>query len=327
MNGDWKKELAALKIRNQKYMQVLTKCSLSRREVKVIYRQCYVPAVTYPLPASVIPQGKLYDKQKSITTAFLAKTGYPRTFPWAVVFAPKTQGGIGLCHLGAKQGTQKILQVLKHMRAKTSIGTIYQVLINQYQLNSGFSEPILEATTPIPWSQAYWVDTLCTYLTQIQGTVILHQPWTPKERREHDKPLMVMLLQANLPLSTHEYKLLNNVRIHLQATMLSDICNHTGTHIRQECLQATPMLPNRPQYYHCNHSTLKWPQHATPQPANWRLWSRTIKKLYSTSNNTKLTKPLGKWTMNYKWDYKWTWTICPTTFNLYHQQNTIWMVY
>jgi len=90
--------------------------------------------------------------------------GYPRTFPCAAAYyAPKTHGGIGLCHLGAKQGTQKILQILKHLRAKTTIGTVYQVLIDQYQLNSGFSEPILKTTTAITWSQAYWIDTLRAY--------------------------------------------------------------------------------------------------------------------------------------------------------------------
>ena len=116
MNRDWKKELAALKNRNQKYMQVLTKCSLSQHEVKVIYQQCYIPAVTYPLPVTTIPTKKINKEQKPIMTAFLAKMGYPQTFLQAVAYAPKSHGGIGLCHLSAKQGTQKILQVLKHKK-------------------------------------------------------------------------------------------------------------------------------------------------------------------------------------------------------------------
>jgi len=75
MNGDWKKELQMLQDRNQKYMQVLTKCSLTRREVTVIYCQCYLLAVTYPLPTAIIPI-KLDDEQRGITTTFLNKMGY-----------------------------------------------------------------------------------------------------------------------------------------------------------------------------------------------------------------------------------------------------------
>jgi len=81
MNGDWKKELQVLNNHNTKYLQVLMTCSLNRCEAKVIYRQCYLPVVMYPLPASVIPPDKLHDAQCSTTTAFLAKMGYPRTFP------------------------------------------------------------------------------------------------------------------------------------------------------------------------------------------------------------------------------------------------------
>jgi len=147
--------------------------------------QSYLPAMLHthcdiPTPSFSHPPKKIHKEQKQITATVLAEMRYPWTFPHAAAYMPKTHGGIGLCHLGAKQGTQKILQILKHMHAKTTIGTVYQVLIDQYQMNSGFPEPILETTTAIAWSQAYWIDTLCTYLAQIKGKIILEQPWLPK---------------------------------------------------------------------------------------------------------------------------------------------------
>jgi len=327
MNGDWRKELQVLNERNIKYLQVLTKCHLTRREVKVIYRQCYLPAVTYPLPASVIPPGKLHDAQSSTTTAFLSKMGYARTFPRAVVYAPKTRGGLGFCHLSAEQGVQKALQVLKHLRADTTTGKVYQTLINHYQLNAGFSTPILEHTIAAPWSTAYWIDTLREYLNQTGGQIILQNAWTPKPRRSHDQAIMEALLEANLKLSPHELKIINNVRIGLQATMLSDIVNAAGTHIRKECLKPTPILPNRQDLLNPNRSMLRWPQHASPSPSNWWLWSKTLRQLFSTSNTTKLTQPLGRWNANYNKDYEWNWRVCPTTYHLYHLQNQQWFVY
>jgi len=89
MTSDWKKELLVLNNYNTKYLQVLTICSLNRCKAKVIYWQCYLPAVTYPLPESVIPPDKLHKAQCSTTTAFLIKMGYPCTFLQAVMYAPK----------------------------------------------------------------------------------------------------------------------------------------------------------------------------------------------------------------------------------------------
>jgi len=137
---------------------------------------------------------------------------------------------------------------------------------------------------------------------------------------------MEAILQANLTLTTHEQKILNNVCICLQANTLSDIVSHTGTHIRTECLhQEHP--PNTRQHENPNHSTLQWPQHAPPSSANWKLWSRTLRKIFSSSNTSRLTQPLGSWTEHYDREYLWQWRICPTTYHLYHQHNHIWMVY
>jgi len=100
-----------------------------------------------------------------------------------------------------------------------------------------------------------------------------------------------------------------------------------GMHIWSECIHGAALLPNLQQHYHCNWSTLTWPQHATPSPANWQLWSQMMCKLFSSANNTKLTHNLGQWNTDHCSDFQWTWTICPTMFSLYHQQNSEWTMY
>jgi len=192
--------------------------------------------------------------------------------------------------------------------------------------NAGFSTPVLENTT-IPWSTAYWVDTLHEYLHQIGGQILLQQAWTPKPQCSHDQSIMEALLQANFQLSTHELKIINNVHICLQANTLSNIVNNAGTHIWKECVTAAPPLPNQQQFYHPNHSLLRWPQHAKPSPKSWRLWSKIIQQLFSTSSTTKLTQPLGRWNQQYDQDYEWNWCMCPMTYHLYHHQQLQWFVY
>jgi len=143
--------------RNSRYSRpaIRTTCkyspsALTWREVNIIYHQCYLPVVTSPLPAAVIPTDKLDEAQQSITTAFLTKMGFPCTFLSAVAYAPKAEGGVGLLHLSAEQGMQKVLQILNHLHAHTTTGTIYCILISHYQLQTRFCQLVLENTTPIP---------------------------------------------------------------------------------------------------------------------------------------------------------------------------------
>jgi len=81
-----------------------------------------------------IPPDKLYHTQLCVMGQFLNKMGYPIHFPCAVVYAPIDVGGLGFRHLGSEQGVQHVLQLVKHLRAGTMNGQLYQTLINAYQI-------------------------------------------------------------------------------------------------------------------------------------------------------------------------------------------------
>ncbi len=55
-DGNYKQELATYNNRHQTYAKLLTNCPFPHWEIHVIYKQCYLPTVSYPLPATVIPQ-------------------------------------------------------------------------------------------------------------------------------------------------------------------------------------------------------------------------------------------------------------------------------
>jgi len=65
----------------------------------------------------------ILEKAQSMTMpTILSLMGYNRNMPKAVIYAPISHGGIGLHHLPTEQGLQKIMNVLKHLRAKTTLG-------------------------------------------------------------------------------------------------------------------------------------------------------------------------------------------------------------
>jgi len=136
---------------------------------------------------------------KPSTTAFLTKLGYPCTFPRAIVYAASDRGRLGFRHLGYEQGVQKCLQVIKHLRAHTTIGRIYDTTITHYQLMSGLSRSILVDTRPLPWSSARWIDQLRDFLHTIQGRIDLCQPWIPPPRQVHDRFIMDDVLHLHIP--------------------------------------------------------------------------------------------------------------------------------
>jgi len=145
-DGNCKEELALFHQRNTKFVNLLQQCPFPHCNIQVIYKQCYLPAVSYPLPAATMPPQRLYQLQSPATTAFLSKLGYPCTFPRAIVYAASDRGGLGFRHLGHEQGVQKCLQVIKHIRANTTIGRVYDTTIAHYQLMSGLSRSILADT-------------------------------------------------------------------------------------------------------------------------------------------------------------------------------------
>jgi len=178
-NGNYNTELNVLKEHQAHYSAFLQRTPLTRREARVIYRQCYLPKVTYPLPATTIPPDKLYQTQLRVTTQFLNKMGYPAHLPRAVVYAPIDVGGLGFRHLGYEQGVQQVMQLVKHLRSNTLNGQIYRVLIDAYQIVAGSARPILEHTEFIPWCPAGWMTTLRQFLHRTNTKIHLQKPWTP----------------------------------------------------------------------------------------------------------------------------------------------------
>jgi len=143
----------------------------SLTEIHVIYKQCYLPMVSYPLPATTMLPNQLYKLQSLETTTFLNKMGYPQTCPRAIMYAASNQGGLGFWHLGHEQGVQKCMQVIKHIWANATIGMVYSITLQHYQLMAGLSRPILEDTRPILWSFRWWIDQLHQFFHATKGTI------------------------------------------------------------------------------------------------------------------------------------------------------------
>jgi len=139
-------------------------------------------------------------------------------------------------------------------------GQLYQALIDAHQLVAGTAKPILEHTAPIPWCPDGWITTTRNFLHSTNTKIVLHQPWTPAPRRVHDRNIMEDVYN-HLP--NANYKAINNVRLYLRVTYLSEITDASGTTILPHALQDSPSS---------SRSTLLWPHQPPPTTAAWQHW-------------------------------------------------------
>jgi len=64
-DGNYTKELKVFQEQNARYINLLRCSPFTRREVRTVYLQCYLPTTSYPLPATNIPSSILHNAQKS----------------------------------------------------------------------------------------------------------------------------------------------------------------------------------------------------------------------------------------------------------------------
>ncbi len=280
----WKKALL--------YTKAFQRTHMSRREAGVLYRSCFLPALTYSFPAMGLPPTFLERIHKLSTSTILNKMGYHRNLPRSVVFAPCRIGGIGLCNLIQEQSAQQTIILLRHLRAKSSLGKAMEALIRTYQLWAGLRRHVLFDTQPCPWIPSQWLSHLRQSM-QTNQVQICYNAWTIQPMRANDRFIMEDLLDQDLP----RFKLerLNACRMYLQVTTLAEITDHTGFELLPQALtnqrQATPTGLTSISY-----SKLKWPRINCPSAACWRLWTATIRTIYTGSaRGTRLNQPLGPW--------------------------------
>jgi len=142
------------------YTTAFRRTPMNRHEAGVLYRSCFIPALAYPLLATWLPDA-FFDKLHRLSTStILNKMGFHSTLPCCMVFTPQTRGGIGMCNLKTEMEVQQILILLRHMRAHTPLGRAMEILIRQFQLWAGISNPVLQDTTPYPWVPDRWLSRL-----------------------------------------------------------------------------------------------------------------------------------------------------------------------
>jgi len=279
---------------------------MSRREAGILYQSCFLPALTYSLPAMGLPPHFLERVHKLSTATILNKMGFHSNLPRSVVFAPRHLGGVGLCNLIHEQSTQETIILLRHLRAQTPLGKAMEALIRTYQLWAGLRKHILADMQPCPWIPSQWMSGLRQSM-HTNCVQLIYDAWNIQPLRAHDRFIMDDLIDQDFPKLKLEQ--LNACRMYLQVTMLTEITDHLGIELLPHVFLTTHQLaPIR--LAGISSSKLKWPTVHCPSTTCWRLWTVTLQIIYmGSTKGTRLTSPLGPWSDHYNTTRFWHWQL------------------
>jgi len=158
------------------------------------------------------------------------------------------------------------------------------------------------------------VSNIWSYLNCITRKIILHQPWTIPKIRQNDRHIMNDLIKDQIP--EKDLCILNNCRVYLQITTLAEITNHKGKHLISEALYSKHN--ESPSLREVSKSKYNWPNQNNPGKKAWRLWTRTIWRLYTKLGLNSLLKiPLDGWLHTANMVQQWRYSVKPTTKKLY----------
>ena len=185
-DGDHTPQKQFLLQRSQRYAKAMHLCPIDKSGINTAYHACYLPSITYSLPATSFVEEDLHAIQNEATATFLSRLGFNRHCPTEIVYAPRWFGGIGLRHLYCEQGIMKVKRLLAHLRSKSSLGKVLNIIIDWYQQLSGLTEPIFLNTSYIPGTRNQWLTSLRIFLHETNCTIRLENEWSHPIIREHD---------------------------------------------------------------------------------------------------------------------------------------------
>ena len=72
-------------------------------------------------------------------------------FPRVIVYAPGALMGIGVPEFEFSQGILKVEKVMSHLKMKSTLGTLIQIVLEWRQITAGIQSPILDDTSRLQY--------------------------------------------------------------------------------------------------------------------------------------------------------------------------------
>ena len=243
---------------------------LTHHDAWIIYESRYRAIIRYPLPVSMFSNKQCHTIQKPFINAILPKMGINRHTPRAVIYGPKSLGGLEIMDLRIEQAAIQWHTTRGHLRRSDRAGKGIRITANDTQVETGSCTPFYDLDPVV-----------CDYVTsntrwrylwelthRLELRINVYQGWTPSTVYEGDRNIMDTAMQDQILLSS-KWNLLHHVnrcRIYTRAFFISDLTKD-GANIHLPFLEGSERRENR---------RIRIPDIRCPTTNQWKTWKSFI---------------------------------------------------
>jgi hypothetical protein len=165
----------------------------------------------------------------------LPKMGISRKAHRSVVFGTAQFDGLGLEHLTAYQGHNRLQYLMGHLRCNSTTDKLMRSMLDYTQLECGCSGNVIEEDYKM-YSRVLltenWITGIWEHLHSCKSTLKITAEWKPLPNCKNDVAMMESLTETEEFTAT-ELKEINRCRIYLRVFYISDIASHDGQGIAE----------------------------------------------------------------------------------------------
>jgi hypothetical protein len=310
--GDPTGQAKVMAVKEERMRRAFQYMNFPMYKVHLAYNSVYTKSLQFPLGVTLMSYETAHGISKSTVKAIIGAMKLNRSSPRVLAFAPKELMGLGLCHHYTAQGKAHLKQIVQHVRQQDQNGQMYNMIFDFAQLIAGTQFPILQfPNRRLPQMAEPFICEMRKFLTKCSMNMVITDVFLPSALRIDDVNLMTAAMEVEK--NDQAIRRFNQVRLYLQVTWLSEICNIPGTKLLPECLEYTAHTEDQ------SKSTLLWPVQGLPPKKSWTDWKYILRKRFLTSKtgrlaDTSLEINMGDFfpiTFNHR---RWKWELTsPTT--------------
>jgi len=270
----------------------ITGAQLSEKETRQALLQRLLPKLDYGLHASYFTKPQCTDIDKVINASILPRLRINRNTPRAIIYGPRAYGGLEMPDIYTRQTQHHIKYMIKQLRWNSTLANDILTALDNIQLASGFTSPILENTeSPMDYIDNGWIIDLRERLNEIGGQLWIEDAWQPKLQQEGNFSLMERFLSVTT--TAKQRTQLRKVLHWLRVITIADLADPTGQFIPGHRLTGDWQA----------QSPLEWPRQPKPLKQDFAMFRRFLRNtvcLQETSwqpvdSDLNISDPLGKW--------------------------------
>ena len=265
-------------------------CSaMSPRCAWVHYTAVFQSSVGYPLSMCHLSPHQLHDLQKKYIPTLMNKIGIARTHAHALVFGPKSYGGIGCNDLRIEQGLDATQNLIRQLRTPGYGKQIATIFLRTQQNASGMSKSLLQyPKIRAPHLEGHYYAHIRRFLAQHNASLEIECIPKPTYERQGDEYIMDAVCSPTTAMELERDKLrhytdaeirqLYYCKSYLKVKRVSDLCTADGVFILPSILKGELSIRQ------CA-SKLEDIRQERPSETTWTIWRKFLRTLCTQDTN------------------------------------------